>query len=127
MKSEILMTGVLQGKTIIVTGAGGGIGRAASVVLAKAGANVVASDVVEESGAATVQEIKAGAGTGIFVKADLSAEHEVSALVDRAVAAYGRLDGAFNNACLEQRAPTLHALTTAQRVTPLIAVLTSLT
>src|ERR1700719_1391850 len=108
------MTGVLQGKTIIVTGAGGGIGRAASVVLAKAGANVVVSDVVEESGAATVQEIKAGAGTGIFVKADLSAEHEVSALVDRAVAAYGRLDGAFNNAGLEQCALPLHELTPAQ-------------
>ena len=108
------MTGVLHGKTIIVTGAGGGIGRAASVVLAKAGANVVVSDVVEESGAATVQEIKAGAGTGMFVKADLSAEHEVSALVDRAVAAYGRLDGAFNNAGLEQCALPLHELTTAQ-------------
>src|SRR5258708_9315830 len=114
MKSEILMTGVLHGRTIIVTGAGGGIGRAASVVLAKAGANVVVSDVVEESGAATVQEIKAGAGTGMFVKAALSAEHEVSALVDRAVAPYGRLDGAFNNAGLEQCALPLHELTTAQ-------------
>ncbi len=114
MKSELLMTGVLQGKTVIVTGAGGGIGRAASVVLAKAGANVVVSDVVEESGVATLQEIKAGAGTGMFVKADLSAEHEVSVLVDRAVAAYGRLDGAFNNAGLEQCALPLHELTTAQ-------------
>jgi len=108
------MTGILQGKTIIVTGAGGGIGRAASVVLAKAGANVVVSDVVEESGAATVQEIKAGGGTGMFVKADLSVEQDVSGLVDRAVAAYGRLDGAFNNAGLEQCALPLHELTTAQ-------------
>src|ERR1700733_7199095 len=108
------MTGVLQGKTIIVTGAGGGIGRAASVVLAKAGANVVVSDVAEESGAATVQEIQAGAGTGIFVKADLSVEHEVSALVDRAVTTFGRLDGAFNNAGLEQCALPLHELSTAQ-------------
>ena len=95
-------------------------------LLARAGANVVVSDVVEESGAATVQEIKAGAGTGIFVKADLSAEHEVSALVDRAVAAYGRLDGAFNNAGLEQCALPLHELTTAQweralRVNPGVA------
>ena len=50
------MAGVLQGITIIVSGAGGGIGRAASLVLAQAGANVVVSDVIEESGRATVNE-----------------------------------------------------------------------
>jgi NAD(P)-dependent dehydrogenase (short-subunit alcohol dehydrogenase family) len=108
------MAGVLQGRTIIVTGAGGGIGRAASLVLAQAGANVVVSDVIEESGRATVKEIEAGAGAATFVKADLSVEAEVSALVDRAVSTYGRLNGAFNNAGLEQCALPLHELTTAQ-------------
>jgi NAD(P)-dependent dehydrogenase (short-subunit alcohol dehydrogenase family) len=108
------MAGVLQGRTIIVTGAGGGIGRAASLVLAQAGANVVVSDVTEETGRATVKEIEAGAGAATFVKADLSIEAEVSALVERAVSTYGRLNGAFNNAGLEQCALPLHELTTTQ-------------
>jgi len=108
------MAGVLQGKTIIVTGAGGGIGRAASIVFAQAGANVVVSDVIEESGLATVEEIEAQKGTGLFVKADLSVENDVAALVARAVSTYGKLHGAFNNAGLEQCALPLHELSTAQ-------------
>src|SRR5882762_2473641 len=91
------MTGILQGKTLIVTGAGGGIGRAASMVLAAAGANVVVSDIVESTGQATVDAVQRGGGTALFVKADLASEADVRALVERAVSAYGRLDGAFNN------------------------------
>jgi NAD(P)-dependent dehydrogenase (short-subunit alcohol dehydrogenase family) len=108
------MTGTLQGKTLIVTGAGGGIGRAASIVLAAAGANVVVSDIVEATGQATVDAVKRGGGTALFVKADLASEADVRALVERAVSAYGRLDGAFNNAGLEQCAIPLHELTTEQ-------------
>jgi NAD(P)-dependent dehydrogenase (short-subunit alcohol dehydrogenase family) len=108
------MTGILQGKTLIVTGAGGGIGRAASLVLAAAGANVVVSDIVEGSGQATVDAVQSGGGTALFVKADLASEADVRALVERAVSAYGRLDGAFNNAGLEQCAIPLHELTTEQ-------------
>ena len=108
------MTGILQGKTLIVTGAGGGIGRAASMVLAAAGANVVVSDIVEGTGQATVDAVQRGGGTARFVKADLASEADVRALVERAVSAYGRLDGAFNNAGLEQCAIPLHELTTEQ-------------
>ena len=108
------MTGILQGKTLIVTGAGGGIGRAASMVLAAAGANVVVSDIVESTGQATVDAVQSGGGTALFVKADLASEGDVRALVERAVSAYGRLDGAFNNAGLEQCAIPLHELTTEQ-------------
>jgi NAD(P)-dependent dehydrogenase (short-subunit alcohol dehydrogenase family) len=108
------MTGILQGKTLIVTGAGGGIGRAASMVLAAAGANVVVSDIVEDTGQATVDAVQSGGGSALFVKADLASEGDVRALVERAVSAYGRLDGAFNNAGLEQCAIPLHELTTEQ-------------
>jgi NAD(P)-dependent dehydrogenase (short-subunit alcohol dehydrogenase family) len=108
------MTGILQGKTLIVTGAGGGIGRAASMVFATAGANVVVSDIVEGTGQATVDAVQSGGGTALFVKADLASEGDVRALVERAVSAYGRLDGAFNNAGLEQCAIPLHELTTEQ-------------
>jgi NAD(P)-dependent dehydrogenase (short-subunit alcohol dehydrogenase family) len=108
------MTGILQGKTLIVTGAGGGIGRAASLVLAAAGANVVVSDIIEDTGRATVDAVQKGGGNALFVKADLATETDVRALVERAVSAYGRLDGAFNNAGLEQCAIPLHELTTEQ-------------
>jgi NAD(P)-dependent dehydrogenase (short-subunit alcohol dehydrogenase family) len=93
------MTDGLQGKIIIVTGAGGGIGRAASLVLAHAGATVV---------------VRNHGGQADFVKADLSCEEDVRALVERTVLTRGRLDGAFNNAGLEQCAVPLHELTTAQ-------------
>ena len=108
------MTGILQGKALIVTGAGGGIGRAASMVLAAAGAKVVVSDIVEGTGQATVDAVQKAGGTALFVKADLASEADVRALVERAVSAHGRLDGAFNNAGLEQCAIPLHELTTEQ-------------
>ncbi len=108
------MTGVLQGKTFIVTGAGGGIGSAASIVLATAGANVVVSDIIEAAGCATVDAARSRGGTAVFARADLGSEQDVRALVDAAVATYGRLDGAFNNAGLEQCARPLHELTTEQ-------------
>ena len=107
-----MMRDSLQGKTIIVTGAGGGIGRAASLVLADAGANVVVTDIAGEAGAGTLDAIRAAGGQGIFVRADLAVENDVRAIVERAVATYGRLDGAFNNAGLEQCAVPLHELTT---------------
>ncbi len=108
------MTGVLSGKSIIVTGAGGGIGRAASLVLAAAGANVVVTDIAEEAGRATVDAIRSSDSNAIFFRADLAVERDVQALVERATSTYGRLDGAFNNAGLEQCAKPLHELTTEQ-------------
>ena len=108
------MSGLLQNKSIIVTGAGGGIGRAACVVLADAGAKVVVTDIVEPAGIATVDEVKARGGAAVFVKADLGLEEDVRNLVAKAVDAFGKLDGAFNNAGLEQCAVPLHELTTEQ-------------
>jgi NAD(P)-dependent dehydrogenase (short-subunit alcohol dehydrogenase family) len=108
------MKGSLSGKSIIVTGAGGGIGRAASVVLANAGANVVVTDIAEENARVTVDAIRSNGANAIFFHADLAVEQDVQSLVERAVSTYGRLDGAFNNAGLEQCAKPLHELTTEQ-------------
>jgi NAD(P)-dependent dehydrogenase (short-subunit alcohol dehydrogenase family) len=108
------MAGILEGKTVIVTGAGGGIGRAASLVLADAAAHVIVSDIADEAARATVEAIRARGGAATFVRADLSSEEDVQTLVHQAVKAKGRLDGAFNNAGLEQCAMPLHELTTAQ-------------
>ena len=94
----ITMAGILRGKSLIVTGAGGGIGRAACLVLSEAGAKVLVTDINEEAGNGTVAAVSASGGTAAFVKADLARESDVQALVAKAVSTYGRLDGAFNNA-----------------------------
>jgi NAD(P)-dependent dehydrogenase (short-subunit alcohol dehydrogenase family) len=108
------MAGILQDKTLIVTGAGGGIGRAACLVLAAAGARILVTDINEEAGLATVDAVSAQRGTSTYVRADLSRESDVQAMVAKAVSTFGRLDGAFNNAGLEQCALPLHELTTEQ-------------
>jgi NAD(P)-dependent dehydrogenase (short-subunit alcohol dehydrogenase family) len=105
------LTGILDGKTIIVTGAGGGIGRATCLVLAAAGARLVISDVVHENGEEACAAAKAAGGEAIFVPADLGSEEQIAALVGEAVDHYGRLDGAFNNAGVEQRNKPLDELT----------------
>jgi NAD(P)-dependent dehydrogenase (short-subunit alcohol dehydrogenase family) len=106
--------GILEGKTIIVTGAGGGIGREASMVLARAGANVIVTDIATDRGRESADAIMGAGLNASFVPADLASEREVQQLVDQAVKLYGRLDGAFNNAGVEQCVLPLHQLTLEQ-------------
>lgn len=105
---------LLQGKTVIVTGAGGGIGREAALVLARAGANVVLTDIANDRGRAAAQAIIEAGLEAAFVPADLASEAAIRGLVDEAVRLYGRLDGAFNNAGVEQCALPLHQLSLEQ-------------
>ena len=95
------MAGLTEGKVVLVTGAGSGIGRATALVFAREGAKVVVSDIVVEGGEETVQQIKAAGGEAIFVKADVSKAADVEALITQTVETYGRLDCAFNNAGIE--------------------------
>ncbi len=92
------MAGSLDSKTALVTGGGSGIGRAASLAYAKDGARVVVADVNVEGGEETVQMIKEAGGEAILVHADVSNPEDTQAMVDQAVAAFGSLDCAFNNA-----------------------------
>ena len=106
--------GILGGKAIIVTGAGGGIGRAACSVLAAAGARLVVSDVAQEAGEETTRIVTSEGGEAVFVAADLASEEAIAGLVAKTVEVYGRLDGAFNNAGVEQRNKPLADLTLAE-------------
>ncbi|ACM28816.1 SDR family oxidoreductase [Rhizobium rhizogenes] len=106
--------GILDGKSIIVTGAGGGIGRATCSVLAAAGARLIVSDVAQESGEETARIAREAGGEAVFVAADLASEDAIAALVAKAIAIYGRLDGAFNNAGVEQRNKPLADLSLAE-------------
>jgi NAD(P)-dependent dehydrogenase (short-subunit alcohol dehydrogenase family) len=83
-------------------------------VLAQAGANVIVTDIVEQAGEGTVEAVRTDGGKAHYVRADLASEDDVRSLVESVVASHGRLDGAFNNAGLEQRGRPLHELTTEE-------------
>lgn len=89
-------------KVIIVTGALGAIGGAAAMLLAKAGNHVVATDLTSDPGPQLAAALSDLGTEASFVAADLTREDQVETLVAHAVARYGRLDGAFNNAGVEQ-------------------------
>ncbi|MBF6590696.1 MAG: SDR family oxidoreductase [Ktedonobacterales bacterium] len=92
------MVGELAAKVALVTGGGSGIGRATALAFARAGARVVVADVLAEGGEETVRTIQGAGGEALFVRCDVTVAAEVEALVARAVATYGRLECAFNNA-----------------------------
>jgi len=89
------------GKAVLVTGAAGGIGRAAALAFAAAGARVAVVDVDAKGGDDTVALIAQAGGEAFFVKADVSQSAQVEAMVAAVVERWGRLDCAFNNAGIE--------------------------
>jgi NAD(P)-dependent dehydrogenase (short-subunit alcohol dehydrogenase family) len=101
------MAGLVAGKVALVTGASSGIGRATALAFAREGAKVVVADVTVEGGEETVAQVKKAGGEAIFVKTDVSKAVEVEALVAKAVATYGRLDCAHNNAGIAGNAKTI--------------------
>ena len=90
----------MDGKVALVTGAGGGIGRAAALAFAHSGASVLVSDVKDDGGAETVAMIEATGGKARYQRCDVSDGAQVKAMVAAALQAFGRLDFAFNNAGL---------------------------
>ncbi len=95
------MKKLLENKVALVTGGGGGIGRAAALAFTEEGATVVVADVMVEGGEETVRMIKEAGGEALFVKTDVSRAEDVESLIKTAVDTYGRLDCAFNNAGIE--------------------------
>lgn len=91
---------IVQGKVAIITGAAQGMGAETAKLFAEAGAKVVVADMNEEKGRQVVAEIERDGGTAFFQKVDISKSDQVQAMVEAAVAQYGRLDAAVNNAAL---------------------------
>lgn len=88
-------------RVALVTGASSGIGRATAYAFGRAGYAVVAADVDEGGGEEVLAELRAEESNCRFFRCDVSDENEVAALVEKAVACFGRLDVAFNNAGIE--------------------------
>jgi len=92
----------LEGKVAFVTGAGGGIGRAAALAFARAGAGVVVADLAEEANQETATLIEQAGGHAVAVRCDVTRADDVQAALQTTVDEFGRLDAAFNNAGIEQ-------------------------
>lgn len=96
-----------SGKVALVTGAAAGMGLATARAFAEAGAAVVLADFKEDAVKAAAEGLLAAGHKALAVRCDVSDDAQVAAMVDRAVAEFGRLDAAFNNAGVMARiAPT---------------------
>jgi NAD(P)-dependent dehydrogenase (short-subunit alcohol dehydrogenase family) len=89
--------GRLEGKSVIITGAGSGIGRAASLMFTKEGAKLIAVDRTDGVNE-TVAQVKKAGGTAEAVQADAGSEKDVVAYIGKALSAYGKLDAIWANA-----------------------------
>jgi len=98
---------------VLITGALAGIGRATALAFARQGARLVVSGRSDDAGATLVRELRELGAEAEFARADVRQEADVEALVDRAVARFGRLDIAINNAGTEGQPGPLTAQTAA--------------
>ncbi len=92
------MSSLLEGKIALVTGGGNGIGRETSLAFAREGARVAVADYEAAAARETVGLINAAGGQAISLSGDVTVPAQVEAMIAATIAAYGRLDCAFNNA-----------------------------
>ncbi|KQP38651.1 MULTISPECIES: glucose 1-dehydrogenase [unclassified Methylobacterium] len=97
-------------KVVFVTGAASGIGRAAALAFAAEGARVAIADRTEATLEHLRAEIEAAGGEVLAIRCDVSLPEEVEAAIAGTVERFGRLDCAFNNAGVENRATPVHEI-----------------
>lgn len=89
---------ICQGRTVIITGSGGGLGRAYALAFAQQGANVVVNDIRAEAAQAVANEINNTGGKAIANSSDITTTATAQIIVDEAIAAFGEVHVLINNA-----------------------------
>jgi len=95
----------LAGKVAFITGAGGGIGRAAALAFAREGASVVVTDVSDTANQETARMVEEQGGKALAIRCNVAKIEDVKAALDKTAEVFGRLDFAFNNAGIEPKKP----------------------
>ncbi|MDL5199852.1 glucose 1-dehydrogenase [Streptomyces sp. ALI-76-A] len=108
------MTDTLDGRAVIVTGAGSGIGRAAALAFAAQGDRVVVADLDEEGAQAVVEKIEQAGGTAVAVTGDLSEQTVVDRVAATALERFGGIDVLVNNAGIMDRMSALADVSDAE-------------
>lgn len=99
------------GKVAFITGAASGIGRAAAIAFAQEGARVAITDRTEAALDQLRAEIEAEGGEALAIRCDVSVSEDVEAAVAKTAERFGRIDCAFNNAGVENKAAPVHEIT----------------
>jgi NAD(P)-dependent dehydrogenase (short-subunit alcohol dehydrogenase family) len=86
------------GKTIIITGAASGIGKAAALIFAREGANVVCADINEDGARQTAEQITGRGGKALALEIDVTSREQVDRMVREAIGAFGSVQFQFNSA-----------------------------
>jgi NAD(P)-dependent dehydrogenase (short-subunit alcohol dehydrogenase family) len=108
------MAGLLEGKSALITGGGGGIGRATALAFAREGVRVAVADVVTAAAEQTVASINQAGGQAMSLTGDITSADVARETVAKVVATYGRLDCAFNNAGIAPQHVEARGMKTAE-------------
>jgi NAD(P)-dependent dehydrogenase (short-subunit alcohol dehydrogenase family) len=108
------MPGMLEGKSVLITGGGGGIGRATALAFAREGARVAVADLMTEAAEQTVASINQAGGQAMSLTGDITSADVVRETVAKVVATYGRLDCSFNNAGIAPQHVEARGMKTAE-------------
>ncbi|ANS62988.1 SDR family NAD(P)-dependent oxidoreductase [Streptomyces lincolnensis] len=108
------MAGGAEGRSVIVTGAGSGIGRSTALAFAAQGDRVVVADLNAEGARKVVEEIEAAGGTAVAVTGDLSEQAVVDEVTRTAVERFGGVDVLVNNAGIMDRMSALADVSDAE-------------